>query len=236
MVTFVLVHGGGFAGSCWDLLAPLLDRPTVAVDLPGRGSRPAHPADVSVGDYVEAVTAEIVSGNLTDVVLVGHSMAGIVLPGVMGRIPERLGRVVFLASAVPAQGQTVAEILSTLGPVAAEVAVRLGDEAMTQNGALHPDLARAMFCNDMDASQTAFTLGRLVPESLNVINEPVDLSGLQHHVPKTYVRLLQDASIVPEAQDAMIANLGDCDVVDLDAGHMAMISRPKELAALLNAL
>ena len=33
----VLVHGGGFAGSCWDLLVPELDAPTVAVDLPGRG-------------------------------------------------------------------------------------------------------------------------------------------------------------------------------------------------------
>ena len=29
----VLVHGGGFAGSCWDLLVPELDAPSVAVDL-----------------------------------------------------------------------------------------------------------------------------------------------------------------------------------------------------------
>ncbi len=32
----------------------------------------------------------------------------------------------------------------------------------------------------------------------------------------------------------MIANLPGADVVDLDAGHMAMISRPDALAAILN--
>jgi pimeloyl-ACP methyl ester carboxylesterase len=33
----VLVHGGSFAASCWDLVVPLLDGPVLAVDLPGRG-------------------------------------------------------------------------------------------------------------------------------------------------------------------------------------------------------
>ena len=34
----------------------------------------------------------------------------------------------------------------------------------------------------------------------------------------------------------MIANIPGADVVDLDAGHMAMMSRPRELAALLTPL
>jgi pimeloyl-ACP methyl ester carboxylesterase len=40
MFPLVLVHGGGFDRRCWDLLIPHLKVPTVAVDLPGRGSRP----------------------------------------------------------------------------------------------------------------------------------------------------------------------------------------------------
>jgi pimeloyl-ACP methyl ester carboxylesterase len=35
---FVLVHGAGMGASCWDRLLPHLDRPAVAVDLPGRSS------------------------------------------------------------------------------------------------------------------------------------------------------------------------------------------------------
>ena len=34
----------------------------------------------------------------------------------------------------------------------------------------------------------------------------------------------------------MIANLGGADVVDLDCAHLAMISRPRALAAIINAL
>ncbi len=42
--------------------------------------------------------------------------------------------------------------------------------------------------------------------------------------------------MVPAKQDRFVANLGGADVVDLDAGHMAMISRPAELAAILDRL
>jgi hypothetical protein len=73
----------------------------------------------------------------------------------------------------------------------------------------------------------------MVPESMGPVFEPVDLSGLEADVPRTYVRLLRDGSLSVATQGQMIANLGDVDVVDLDAGHMAMISHPRELAALL---
>ncbi|MEU7813129.1 alpha/beta fold hydrolase [Pseudonocardia sp. NPDC049154] len=38
-MSFVLVHGAGYGASCWDELVPLLEHDTLAVDLPGRGSR-----------------------------------------------------------------------------------------------------------------------------------------------------------------------------------------------------
>lgn len=45
-----------------------------------------------------------------------------------------------------------------------------------------------------------------------------------------------DASITLHAQNKMIANLGAVGIIDLDAGHMAMINQPHELAAILNSL
>jgi hypothetical protein len=45
-----------------------------------------------------------------------------------------------------------------------------------------------------------------------------------------------DFATAIESQDRMVANLGDVQIIDLDAGHMAMISRPTELAAILEAL
>jgi hypothetical protein len=53
-------------------------------------------------------------------------------------------------------------------------------------------------------------------------------------VPRTYIKLLRDRTIRPAQQDRMIANLGDAHVLQLDAGHDAMLSQPAELAALID--
>lgn len=229
---FVLVHGGGFAGSCWDLLAPLLVQPVYVVDLPGRGKRPADLTQLTVADFVQEVEHEIITNDLTEVVLVGHSLAGITLPGVAARVPDRLGRLVFIACAVPADGQRIADVLPGIGRRRRSD----GRRRITEHRALHREVAARMFCNDMDDDQAVFTLERLVPEAERVFTEPVDLRGLQYPIPRTYIRLLRDASIIPAAQDTMITNLGGAEVIDLDAGHMAMISQPAHLADILNAL
>ena len=235
-MTFVLVHGGGFAGSCWDEVVPLLSGTVLAVDLPGRGRHPRDLGSVTVSDFVDSVTDEIVAQDLRDVTLVGHSMAGVTLPGVAERIPDRLSHLAFVSCAVPPHGTPLADVLGDLSPAVHEVAARIGDDAVDSEGGVHPELFIAMFCNDMDERQTASTLARRVPESFKVLSDPTDLTGLRHPIPRTYVRLARDASITLEAQNTMIANLGAVNVVDLDAGHMAMISQPRELAAILNSL
>ncbi|HWE65707.1 MAG TPA: alpha/beta fold hydrolase [Acidimicrobiales bacterium] len=233
---YVLVHGGGFSGTCWDEIRPYLAAPAYAVDLPGRGRTPADLATVAVADSVAAVVYEILKNDLTEVTLVGHSMAGLTLPGVAEMVPDRLRRLVFVSCAVPAQGTSLLEVLGDLSPTVNEVAERLQGGVMDSQGALHPDFARAMFCNDMGEDQVASTLSRMVPESVGVLSEPSDLTGLRQPIPRTYIRLLRDASISLEAQDRMIENLGQVDVVDLNAGHMAMISSPGDLAQVINGL
>ena len=70
-----------------------------------------------------------------------------------------------------------------------------------------------------------------------MLGTPVDLHGFAD-VPVTYVRLLLDQTLPLEQQDRAIAAVGAVrppDVVELEAGHMAMVSRPEELAAIINA-
>ena len=38
------------------------------------------------------------------------------------------------------------------------------------------------------------------------------------------------------AGPSLAADVGDCPVVDVDAGHMCMVSRPAELAGILNGI
>jgi pimeloyl-ACP methyl ester carboxylesterase len=217
-------------------LRPFLDQPSVAVDLPGRGATPGDLSTLTVADFVASVVEEIESHDLSDVTLVGHSLAGLTLPGVADKVPERLRRLVFVSCSVPPHGVPLAAILEGFSPSAATIAAQMGDQLMDSRGILHPDLARVMFCNDMDEDQTASTLGRMVPEATGVLTEPSDLTGLRRPVPRAYVRLTLDGIISLETQDRMIENLGEAEVIDLEAGHMAMISRPVELAGVLHQL
>ena len=58
-MTFVFVHGGAHGAWCWDRVRPHLDRPSVAVDLPGRGSRPSPLESVTLQDFEDAVIEEV---------------------------------------------------------------------------------------------------------------------------------------------------------------------------------
>ncbi|HEX9504452.1 MAG TPA: alpha/beta fold hydrolase [Acidimicrobiia bacterium] len=229
-MTMILVHGGGFAASCWDRMMPYVDADTRAIDLPGRGAHPAPLANLTTIDFVDAVVDEIVSNDLTDVLLVGHSLAGITLPGVAARIPGRLRRLVFIACTVPAEGTSVFDSLPPDVQAAAE------ETSGPDEATLQAEMAEVVFCNDMDDELTAWTLSHMVPEAMQVAYEPVDLSGLRQPVPRTWVRLLRDVIVTPEKQDQMVRNMGGAEVVELDAAHMAMISYPKELAEILNNL
>jgi pimeloyl-ACP methyl ester carboxylesterase len=228
-VPYVLVHGGSFAGSCWHRLVPLLPAPVVAVDLPGRGSRPRDLAGLTIADFVDAVVDDIESRDLRDVILVGHSMAGITMPGVAERIPERLRHLVFVACTVPAHGE---RSVDTLDP---EIRAIAEQNALNPSGGKLDDaMATAMFCNDMDDEQIRFTLERMVPEAVQLVVEPASLTGLEHPIPRTWIRTDHDVVVPPARQDMFAERIG-ATVVPLDSAHMAMISHPEALArALIN--
>jgi pimeloyl-ACP methyl ester carboxylesterase len=226
----VLVHGGTFAASCWDLVLPHLRTPALAVDLPGRGSRPADLTTVTLDDFTAAVASDIDATGWDRTLLVGHSMAGITLPPVVGLREDVLAGVVFVACTVPAHGQSCAEAMAL--EVTDDAAVRLEEPDDDMTG---EDRARRSFGNDLDDEQYAWMTDRMLGgEAFGVVAEPCDLSGLTEAVPRFWVRLGLDAIVVPAMQDAGIGNIGGAEVIDLDAGHMAMVGRPVELAGILD--
>jgi pimeloyl-ACP methyl ester carboxylesterase len=225
---FVLVHGAGTGASCWDRLLPHLAGPAKAVDLPGRGRRPvASLTSVNLDDCAQAILEDV--GDADDVVLVGHSFAGVSVPRVMAELAPRLRHVVFLSAVVPPDGTCV---LDQIDP-----AVRDAVRAATADGiyAQDPEASRLMLCNDLDAEQSEWTLDQMVDDSAALLTEQVDLSGLAADVPRTYVRLTKDVCYPPELQERSAALVGG-EVRYLDTGHMAMVVAPEQLAALLGDL
>jgi pimeloyl-ACP methyl ester carboxylesterase len=233
-MAFVLVHGGAHTGGCWSHITPQLDAKALALDLPGRGSRPAALLEVRVDDWVDAIVEEIEAFSEEPIVLVGHSLAGMSLPRVAERIPERLAHLVFISATVPPEGRTPIEMLTP------EIqAIAQSEDPNSQPSVLPEAAARAMFCNDMDEEQTRFVLDGLVPEAPKPIHEPSRLAGLANGIPITWLRNLRDAVVSMEQQDIYIETiraLAPVEVVDVDAGHNSLVSQPEQIARILNRI
>ena len=229
-MSFVLIHGAGFGADCWDELIPWLGAEALAVDLPGRGTRAAVGLDtVTLADCAQAVRDDIEAKDLRDVVLVGHSFAGVTVPLVLDLIPDRIRHVVLVSAVVPPDRSRVLDQIDPAVRELVEQSIVGGIYRQTRAG------AAAMLCNDMDEATASSALDRLSDDSAALLSEPVDLGGYRRQIPLTYVHLTRDQVYVEELQQRSIALLG-ADVIDLDTGHMAMISAPERLAAILNAI
>ncbi len=104
---------------------------------------------------------------------------------------------------------------------------------------LAPEMARALFGNDLDEDQIGWMLARMVPEAPRLTAEKVDLAPLRSSMPRTWVRTMHDVIVPPDRQQRFARNVSDvtsCDVIDLEAAHMCMISQAQALAQLINAI
>jgi pimeloyl-ACP methyl ester carboxylesterase len=235
MTAVVLVHGGSFAGSCWDLVVEQLElegRPVLAVDLPGRGAHPAPPEEITFDRAAASVVADIDAAGFEDVVLVGHSLAGASMPATIGKLGDRVRHAVFVACTVPDQASSCLDMLPPDMQEFARPALEAGEVGM-----LSEEMAKEVFGNDLDDAQFAWMVERMVPERApRLLLEPVDLSPLRAAFPRTWVRPVHDAIVDPERQLHYAVNVGDCEVIDLDAGHMCMISQPLKLTEIITSL
>jgi pimeloyl-ACP methyl ester carboxylesterase len=225
MTHFVLVHGASHGAWCWERVVPLLEADArvgevIAVDLPGHGaSRDVKPlADITLDDYVEHVAGLIEARDLVDVVIVGHSLAGLTLPRVAHRVEARLRRVVYMASSNPEKGRTVNDLMDhPLSPIRRGVSME------------------TMFCNDLDSDTTHWLMSQLVDEPPRLMQTPVEVPRAPAGVPSTYILLEQDETLPPDYQREQARTAGVDEVVRFDSGHSAFAAKPRELAELLLA-
>jgi 2-hydroxy-6-oxonona-2,4-dienedioate hydrolase len=102
-IPLVLVHGLGVSSVYWRRVQPLLAarRPVYAVDLPGFGrtTRPAR-AVLDTAGQARALADWLVALGLPRVHLMGHSAGGQVAVAFADRYPERVARLVLVASTI----------------------------------------------------------------------------------------------------------------------------------------
>jgi len=112
------VHGAWGGGWQWKQVGALLiaDGHTVyRPTLTGLGERVhlANP-DINLTTHINDIVNFILWEDLHDVVLVGHSYGGMVITGVMDRVPERIRQVIFLDAIVPNDGESLNDAIGSV--------------------------------------------------------------------------------------------------------------------------
>jgi pimeloyl-ACP methyl ester carboxylesterase len=232
-ITYVLVHGGGHGGWCWQRTARVLramGHEVYSPTLTGFGERchlghPEQPFQTFLDDITNVLEFE----DLQDVVLVGHSMGGVIVPRVAQLASARIRQVVWLAAVVCQDGETLLEAVPQTPEIADAVTIH-------DDGTIEQDNAKltAAVLSDGTLADQAWVLARHRTYPPAALVEPGRLSQfLELSLPTGYVIAGRDVTIPPALATAFADRLPGTRRAEVDSSHDCMISRPQETAAAL---
>jgi pimeloyl-ACP methyl ester carboxylesterase len=236
-VTYLLIHGGGSTARFWDRLQPHLGRRALAVDLPGRGGKPADLGTLTVDDEAASVLADVDAAGIDDpIVVVAHSSGGLVVPAVVAGLANRVDHIVLSAALIPDEGGCGIDCMQPRhrdGLVLAVEQARRDGTVITLPAPTDPEPMRTAYGGDpLDDETLAFVTdpARLVPDTIHHYFQPVRWS-LAGDVPVTYLLNDRDRPIPPALQSEMVGRLPHpAEVVHLDGGHVPAVTEPQDFA------
>lgn len=224
----ILIHGAGLGAWAWERVLPALEFPALAVDLPRRGDTTQVLATMGLEDYAQSVVEQIDGPADEKLVLVGHSVGGEIALRVASRMPGRVAGLVFVSAVIPPPGKSMLSLQPWFQRQFMKLIFRFGP-------ALPPEkIIRASGCADLDEATCRLLISKYSPESPRLFLDPVAWTPADLP-PCLYVKTSLDRTVLPAIQDLMIARAKPVRVETLASGHLPMLSKPKELSAILNA-
>lgn len=230
--TFVLVHGGGHGGWCYQRLAPLLRKEGHEVYTPtltGLGER-AHLVrpDTDLDTHITDVVAVLKYEALKDVILVGHSYGGMVITGVADRAADRVGHIVYLDAANPVNGESLAtHAKAIMDAQHAGARIVNGVELV-----MFPSVEVAHMLGITNPADVAWLVERLTPHPWKSFAQPLRLTNeaALWKIPQTHIVC---TATLATRDRARLEKLSQGRFWDINTGHNLMITEPRKVADLL---
>lgn len=230
MATFVLVHGGGHGGWCYQPVARLLQAAGHVVYAPTLSGLSDRSHLLSSGIDLDTHVTDVVSllhhEDLRNVILVGHSYGGMVITGAADRATDRIGTLVFLDAANPSDGQSLVDVAGPMMLMARE-------HGRVVNGVelvLWPSPDAGYFYGVTDPEVVAWMADRLSPHPWACFEQRLQLTN------ELAMRVIPDAHIVcsstvPTRSPELMERVRAAGRLwSIDTGHDLMLTEPRLVA------
>jgi len=238
MKPLLLVHGAWAGAWVWDGIKPELEQKHITVfapTLPGQQDD-LSPDLVSLDRYVEFL-AEYLSSVEDKVVAVGHSGGGMVISQLAEAYPDKIDKLVYLGGMLLPSEVNYADFCQEVvgGPIGASKVMKI--DVKHQYSTLETEQLKDIFYNCTSAEEADKAIAKLCPQALGGLFLLNKLTEERFgRVPKHYVRLGRDKTVLPELQDEMVRLTPVEAVHHIDTDHVPQLSAPKELLNLFTEL
>jgi pimeloyl-ACP methyl ester carboxylesterase len=238
MSTYVLIHGAWEGSWCWEKVVPLLKQAghqVETLDLPGHGQDRTPLREITLAAYTKRV-CETLDAQAEPVILVGHSMGGIVISQVAEERPEKIATLVYLAAYLLQNGESLSQVASVDTDSLLLPIVLVNREQGYATFKEEAPLKEVVYadCSDEDVARAR---SLLVPQALAPFVTPISTTVERFgRVPRVYIECLRDRVISPYIQKKMYTALPCQTIISMETSHSPFFSASDELVRHLTSL
>ena len=234
--TFILVHGAWHGGWCWRRVADRLaadGHRVFAPTLTGLGDR-SHllTPHVNLTTHINDVVNLVLWEELDEIVLCGHSYAGMVITGAAEALQSRVRALVYLDAIVPRAGQSVLDCHVEAGALST---VQLFEAlAADSNGHYLAPFSAEMLM--VGAADRAWVDARCTTHPYATFKEALPATYAAERISqKVYVRANGFDMPMLRAQTERLKGDPTWKLIELPYGHDLMVDAPAQVADILRA-
>jgi len=220
-----LVHGGQQGAWTFDLLTPYLHElgyRTLAVELP------IGEIDLGGADYAATVIRAIADED--EVVLVGHSMGGLITPLVAVQRP--IARLIFVCAGFPEPRRSHIQVRREQP---GEGVGKGPSDAWEQPGGFHmlpPEVAREMYFHDCSKEVQDWAVSKVTLQADKPLEEITPMQAWPS-TPRSMIIATEDRCIPRDSALRTIDRLFGVVPIEIPGGHCPSLSRPALLATVI---
>lgn len=231
--TYVLVHGAWADESAWgEVRNQLAIRANVeVVNLPAHGADNTYGAGVGLSNYVKVVT-DVVNRQKGKVILVGHSMAGVIISQVAENLPNKIDKLIYVAAYLPANGQSVQSINTGFyGSKPAEIFEFNQDYSLVS---IKKEALPTVVCADCPDYMKEVLVKYHRAEPVRGFNDAVKLGANFSKISKYYISTKNDNAVPYALQQKMIKANGTIrKVYEMETSHLPFVVKPQDFVNII---